>query len=146
MATIGEPEFHVEAFRAKRPKEYEKTWAQLVNKTDFTFEGLYDIVNTVFSRNNHDPSSVAYIAAYSQSQHEFMQSTISDLKNMIHEKEGAIEWLADELVKSENAVSYLIGIIKKVNENLYRYVNDRLSFTVKMGTPLNSYWTGYFWK
>ncbi|KJD42354.1 hypothetical protein [Paenibacillus terrae] len=129
MATIGQPEFHVEAYKTRRPKEYEKTWAQFVNKSDFTFEGLYDIVNTVFSQNNHDPSSVAYIAAYSKSQHDFMQNTISDLKFTIDEKEEAIKWLEDELVKSENAVSYLIGIIKKVNENLYRYINDRLSLT-----------------
>lgn len=128
MATIGQPEFHVEAFKAMRPKEYEKTWAQFVNKTDFTFDGLYDIVNTVFSQNNHDPSSVAYVVAYSQSQHEFMQNSIADLKKTIDEQELAIEDLENELVKSENAVSHLVGIIKKVNENLYRYVNERLDF------------------
>ncbi|WP_245850923.1 hypothetical protein [Paenibacillus herberti] len=128
MATIGVPEFHVEAFKAIRPKEYEMTWAQFVNKNDFTFEGLYDIVNAVFSQNNHDPSSVAYVVAYSQSQHDFLQSSIADLKNTIDEQELAIDELENELVRSENAVSYLVGIIKKVNENLYRYVNDRLGF------------------
>jgi hypothetical protein len=128
MATIGQPEFHVEAFRAKRPTEFD-LWAQFVHKNDFTFEGLYDIVNTVFSQNNHDPSSVAYVVAYSQSQHEFMQKSIADLQGTINEHEEAISQMEDELVRSENALSYLVGIIKKVNENLYRYVNDRLDFT-----------------
>ncbi|MFD2614680.1 hypothetical protein [Paenibacillus gansuensis] len=129
MATIGHPDFHVEAFKTRRPEEYEMTWAQFVNKNDFTFEGLYDIVNTVFSQNNHDPSSVAYVVAYSQSQHEFLQSSIADLKKTIDEQESAIEHLEDELVKSENAISYLVGIIKKVNENLFRYVNNRLDLS-----------------
>lgn len=124
MATIGQPEFHVEAFKAKRPAEF-ALWAQFINKNDFTFEGLYDIVNTVFSQNNDDPSSVAYVVAYSQSQHEFMQKSIADLQSTIEGQETVIARLEDELILSENAVTYLVGIIKKVNENLYRYVNDR---------------------
>ncbi|MFD1956467.1 hypothetical protein ACFSL6_20350 [Paenibacillus thailandensis] len=128
MATIGHSRFHVEAFKAKRPQEF-AIWAQFLNKNDFTFEGLYDIVNTVFSQNNHDPSSIAYVVAYSQSQHDFLQNSIVDLQNTIDENESVIELLEDELVKSENAITYLVGIIKKINENLYRYVNGRLDFT-----------------
>lgn len=128
MATIGQPEFHVEAFKAKRPTEF-AIWAQFVNKNDFTFEGLYDIVNTVFSQNEHDPSSVAYIVAYTQSQHDFLQKTITDLQSTIDVQEDAIAQLEDELVKSENVLTHLVGVIKKVNENLYRYVNDKLDFT-----------------
>lgn len=129
MASFGQPEFHVEALKAKRPIEYEKVWARFVNKNDFTFEGLYDIVNVLFSQNNLDPSNIAHVVAYSQGQHEFMQNSIADLKNTINEQEAAIEQLEDDLVKSENEVSHLIGIIKKVTENLFRYVNETLDFT-----------------
>jgi hypothetical protein len=128
MATIGDPNFHVEAFKIRRPSEF-AIWAQFVNKPDFTFEGLYDIVNTVFSQNNHDPSSISHVVAYSQGQHEFMQRIREEQKNTIIEQEEVIAQLEDDLVESENAVTYLVGIIKKVSENLYRYVNGRLEFS-----------------
>ncbi|TYP78253.1 hypothetical protein [Paenibacillus methanolicus] len=123
MATIGRPEFHVEAFKEMRPTEYEQTWAQFVHKNDFTFEGLYDIVNTVFSQNNHDPSSVAYVVAYSQSQHDYMQRTVEDLKRKIEEQQADMNSLNDLLVESDTSIADLVDLIKKINQNLYRYVN-----------------------
>lgn len=125
MATIGDPNFHVEAFKIKRPTEYQ-VWAQFVHKTDFTFEGLYDLVNSVFSQGNSD---IAYFVSYSQSQHDFMQKSIEELQTTIEEQKEAISGLEMDLVQSENAVSYLVEIIKKTNQNLYRFVNHRLDFT-----------------
>lgn len=127
MATIGLPEFHVEAFKAKRPKEYEKTWAQFVNKDQFTFEGLYDIVNTVFSQSSHDPDRIDYIIAYSQSQYDHMLQTVEDLKKRIDEQEEDISILEQLLVQSDNGVVYLVDLIKKINQTLYRSVNDCFS-------------------
>lgn len=129
MVTIGHEHFHIEAYKALRPNEYEKFLAQFINKSDFTFEGLYDLVNIVFSKNDHDPSNVDYIVAYSQSQLDFLRNTIEELKGTIDEQEKAIDTLESDLVESENAIYNLVGIIKKVNENLYRYVNDRLDYS-----------------
>lgn len=129
MATIGHSEFHIEAFKLKRPTEYEKVWALFLHKSDFTFEGLYDTVTTSFSRNNIDPSSVTHIVSYTQSQHEFMQKAINESQDAIREKDTFIEYLESELIEYENAITHLVGIIKKVNENLFRYVNDRLSLS-----------------
>lgn len=129
MATIGLPEFHIEALKSKRPTEYEKVWAPLLNKPDFTFEGLYDTVTMSFSRNNIDPSSVTHIIGYTQSQHEFLHQTINESQDAIQEKDELIDSLESELIEYENAITHLVGIIKKVNENLYRYVNGRLSFS-----------------
>ncbi|MBP3962517.1 hypothetical protein [Paenibacillus lignilyticus] len=129
MAAIGQPEFHVEAFKAKRPREYEQVWAPFVKKDDFTFEGLYNLVNAVFSQHDQDPSSVAYVVAYSQSQHDFMQTSIAELKSTITEQEAAIATLKDELVESDSAVYTLTKVLKAITENQYRYVNDALAFT-----------------
>ncbi|WP_256253226.1 hypothetical protein [Paenibacillus sp. UNC496MF] len=129
MATIGRREFHVEAFKAKRPQEFEQAWAPFVKKPDFTFDGLYNLVSVVFSQNDQDPSSVAYVVAYSQSQHDAMQSSITELKTTISEQEKAIATLEDELEESENAVYTLTKVLRSVTENQYRYVNDSLVFT-----------------
>jgi hypothetical protein len=125
MATIGQPVFHVEAFKAKRPTEYQ-LWAHFVNKNDFTFEGLYDLVNDDFSQGNND---IAYIVSYSQSQHDFMQRSIADLKKTIGDQKEAIAGLEATVLQSENSVTYLVEIIKITNQNLYRYVNQRLELS-----------------
>lgn len=129
MATIGRPEFHVEAFKAKRPLEFELVWAPLVKKQDFTFDGLYALVNAVFSRNERDPSGVAYVIAYSQSQHDAMQRSVEELKSSLAEREQVIALLQDEMIESDNAVYTLTKVLKAVTENQYRYVNDSLVFT-----------------
>lgn len=127
MATIGDARFHVEAFKAKRPTEY-KIWDTYIQKQDFKFEGLYDLVNSLFGRTG-DADKITHLVAYSQSQHDFMKSSMDDLRRTINAQEQAIESLEEELLLSENAVSYLVGIIKKINENLYRFVNGKFDLT-----------------
>lgn len=126
MATIGDARFHVEAMKAKRPKEYEKTWSHFVKKSDFTFNGLYEFVNATFSQHG-DPDAISHVVAYSQGQHEFMQTTIADLQTTIEMQASALEELESEISLSEKAISYLVGLIKKINTNLYRITNEKFT-------------------
>lgn len=128
MATIGHPQFHVEVYKARRRSEYLAVWAPVLNHR-ITFNGLYDMVNAVFSQAQGDPQNLTSLVSYTHGQHEFMQKTMSELKETIGKQEDAIESLNAQLISSENAVTYLIDLLKKVSENLYRFVNGRLDLS-----------------
>ena len=124
MATIGDERFHVEAFKAKRPTEY-AIWQQFVVKNDFTFNGLYQFVNIAFNQSG-DGGHIDRLVAYTEGQQEQLQQSVQVLSTTIENQKQAIGMLEEELELSENAISYLVGLIKKINENLYRLTNDKL--------------------
>jgi hypothetical protein len=125
MATIGDERFHVEAFKVKRPIEFRSIWSHFITKNDFTFDGLSDFVNIAFT-NQGDSGHVDRIVAFTQGQVDQFKQSISELRLTIDSQEEVISSMKLEVELSENAVSYLVGLLKKINENLYRLTNDKL--------------------
>ncbi len=124
MANMGDSQFHVEAFKVKRPSEY-LLWATFINKPGFTFGGLYDTYQTIVGSS----SSYDNLVAFTQGQHEFLQSTIQELQSSNDKYKAANRLLQREIEQIEKTVFYLIGILKQVNTNLYRFTNGKLKLS-----------------
>lgn len=124
MATIGTPYFHVGAFKLKRAAEYQ-IWHKFISKTDFNFKSLYDFVNLVFNHSSDD----SILLSLTEGRITEKQAEIIKLEEAIIGYEAVIASLQEDMRELENSIAHLVGMLKKVNENLYRLNNGRLSLT-----------------
>lgn len=115
MISIASEHFHLGALKAKRPKEYE-LWAPLINH-NATYSTLYDYVGLVFKADSDKSLREALGILNEQS-----------LQNRNEDYALEIEYLENEIVRHEKAISYLVGLIKDTNKSLYRFVNDCMNF------------------
>lgn len=125
MAIIGDPRFHVEAFKVKRPMEYEAIYSHFVENRDFTFNGLSKFVDAVF--HPRDSGHIDRVVVFAEGQIEEINKARDELKQTIESQKEVISTLEEDLELSENAVEHLVGLLKKINENLYRLINDKLA-------------------
>lgn len=125
MATLGSPEFHVEALKARRPVEY-AVWNTFIQKDHFTFNGLYDAFNTLLVPIKD--GSIESVLQYSIGREEVLEETIQELRDRIEELERSVDGLAEDIDNSENSISYLVNLLKAVNTNIYRLTNGILDF------------------
>ncbi|WP_313641724.1 hypothetical protein [Paenibacillus sp.] len=102
MATLGTPEFHVEALKARRPAEY-TVWSTFIQKDHFTFNGLYNAFNTLLVPIKD--GSIESVLQYSLGREEVLEDTIQDLRDRIEEYERTVDGLASELDNSDNSIS-----------------------------------------
>lgn len=118
MATIGHPNFHVGAFKAKRPSEY-KLWVPFLQKHNANFEGLLNFITPIFNPN--DGVDVKAVIEYAKGHVDAAQSEVAQYRS-------ARDYLQAEVDKHERAVGYLVDVIKAINKSLYRIVNDCMNF------------------
>ncbi|WP_127531211.1 hypothetical protein [Paenibacillus kobensis] len=124
MSVIGSPEFHVEVYKQKRPADY-AFWAHLVEKPDFTFNGLARIFDILITRTDAS-GHIDRLIGYSENQERILRESMETLLQKSKDQGEAIEYLEGELRTSDQTVTYLVGLIKKINENLYRLINGKL--------------------
>lgn len=137
MATLGTPEFHVEALKARRPAEY-TVWSTFIQKDHFTFNGLYDAFNTLLVPIKD--GSIESVLQYSIGREEVLEDTIQELRDQIEEYERTVDGLANELDNSDNSISYMVNLLTAVNTNLYRLTNDLLDFSdLRFVSPFTIY-------
>ncbi|SDO16894.1 hypothetical protein SAMN04487897_10982 [Paenibacillus sp. yr247] len=122
MVTMGSPQFHAGAFKAKRAKEYE-LWQHLFKHSNCNFSGLYDIFTEMLHQTKDD-HAVTSLIAYSQGREGRMEKEIEELKGMIQGLEETSEDIIEDLDRSTDAISYLVSVIKSVNLCLYRMANQ----------------------
>lgn len=118
MATMGDPHFHIGAFKAKRPQEY-KLWKPFLDKSGPTFGGLYDFMMPIFNPNNGD--DIRTVIEYTKGQVEAMQTEKDEILT-------TRAYLEREVGRYERAVGYLVDLVKSINKSLYRYANDCMNF------------------
>ncbi|AWP25230.1 MULTISPECIES: hypothetical protein [Paenibacillus] len=118
MATMGDPHFHIGAFKEKRPLEY-KLWKPFLDRNGPTFEGLYDFMIPIFNPNNgEDLKSVI----------EYTKGHVAAVQTEKDEYRTARDFLKSEVERYERAVGYLVDLVKAINKSLYRYANDCMNF------------------
>ncbi|MCU6793321.1 hypothetical protein OB236_14500 [Paenibacillus sp. WQ 127069] len=126
MATLGHPEFHVEALKATRPEEY-KLWSHFIQKDDFSFNGLASSVNSLLGPRTDNSIHT-------------LEAMIIDEKRQNKEHQIFIASLTSEVDKSDASINYLVSIITEINANLYRLTNDVLDFSdLRFVTPFTIY-------
>ncbi|MFD1130714.1 hypothetical protein [Paenibacillus sp. PDC88] len=118
MATMGNPHFHVGAFKAKRPSEY-KLWKPFLEKNGPTFEGLYHFITPILNPNNG--ADLNKVIDYARWHVESMQSEKDQYRD-------TRDYLQKEVIRYEKAVGYLVDLVKDINKSLYRYVNDCMNY------------------
>ncbi|MFE5321467.1 hypothetical protein ACFQ88_22415 [Paenibacillus sp. NPDC056579] len=137
MATLGHPEFHVEALKATRPDEY-KLWQHFIQKDDFTFNGLYTILNTLLVP--QPDNSINNVIQYSKAHEEQLLLTIQAQKERIEEFEQTINSIMVDVDIADNAIDYLVHLIADITTNLYRLTNNVLDFyDLRFITPFTIY-------
>ncbi|MFX3639864.1 MAG: hypothetical protein ACE3L7_14610 [Candidatus Pristimantibacillus sp.] len=118
MVVYSNPEFHVGAFKAKRPGDYQ-IWAPAIRLRE-NFNGLYDFVN-VLLYNPEMAAEIRSLLELAQEQKEEMRVTTD-----IFETER--KYLLEEIEKNERAVIYLVDMLKASTKSVYRIVNDCMNF------------------
>ncbi|MCW3793922.1 hypothetical protein OM416_20215 [Paenibacillus sp. LS1] len=118
MLSIASDEFHVGAYKAKRPNEY-LVWSPLTKGHNATYTGLYDVFTLI---------SNAQSGKELQEALKLVNDHAVNLKDSNDQFLAEREYFFDELEKQEQAISYLIGLIKDTNKTLYRMVNDCLDY------------------
>lgn len=137
MATLGSPEFHIEALKAKRPAEY-SLWNSMLQLDDFTFNDLYQVLNSYLIPVTDN--SVSSVLQYSMGREEALEETIQEQRERIEEYEKIAEGLVSDLEISDNSVTYLVNIITEINTNLYRLCNGVLDYhDLRFVTPFTIY-------
>jgi len=118
MATIGHSNFHIGAFKVKRPLEY-KIWAPFLHKQNANFEGLLNFITPIFNPNEGvDVRSVL----------EYTKGHVDTVQSEKEEYRSARDFLQAEVDKHEQVVGYLVDVIKSINKSLYRLANDCMNF------------------
>jgi hypothetical protein len=118
MASIGDPNFHIGAFKATRPKEY-AIWSPFFQKHNATFTGLHEYVNQ-----HLHPQSGAEIKAIL----EYTKGQTDALLTSKEEYRTERDYMIGEVERYEKAVGYLVDIIKAINKSLYRLTNNCMDF------------------
>ncbi|MEF2246433.1 hypothetical protein [Paenibacillus sp. IITD108] len=118
MVVMGHPNFHIGAFKAKRPTEY-KFWAPFLQKHTATFGGLLDFITPIFTPNNG--IDVKSVIEYTKGHLDAMQSEMEQLRS-------AQDYLQLEVEKYEQAVGYLVEMVKAINKSLFRLANDCMDY------------------
>ncbi|QQZ64594.1 hypothetical protein JI735_33630 (plasmid) [Paenibacillus sonchi] len=137
MATLGTPEFHIEALKAIRPSEY-NLWNSLLQLDDFTFNDLYEVLNSYLVPNTDH--SVTSVLQYSMGREEALEETIQEQRERIEEYERIVDGLVSDLELSETSITQLVTLITEVNTNLYRFSNGVLDFNdLRFVTPFTIY-------
>jgi hypothetical protein len=137
MATLGTAEFHVEALRATRPEEY-KLWQSFIQKDDFSFNGLYSVMNSLLG--HRSDNGISSVIQYSMGREEMLEDTIQELRERIEEYERTIDSIVSDADQSDNAINYLVNVITGINTNLYRLTNDVLEFgDLRLVSPFTIY-------
>lgn len=137
MATLGTPEFHVEALKAKRPAEY-KVWNPILQIHDFTFNDLYEVLNSYLIPQKD--TSVTSVLQYSIGREQALEETIQEQRERIEEYERIVEGLVSDLDISDSSITYLVNLITEVNTNLYRLSNGVLDYhDLRFVTPFTIY-------
>lgn len=118
MTTIGHVNFHIGAFKTKRPIEY-KLWATFLYKQNANFEGLLNFITPIFNPNE----GVAVKSVI-----EYTKGHVDAIRSENEQFRSARDFLQAEVDKHEQAIGYLIDLIKAINKSLYRLVNDCMNF------------------
>lgn len=137
MATLGAPEFHIEALKSKRPTEY-NLWNSLLQLGDFTFNDLYEVLNSYLVPNTDN--SVTSVLQYSMGRETALEETIQEQRERIEEYERIVDGLVSDLELSETSITHLVSLITEVNTNLYRLTNGVLDYhDLRFVTPFTIY-------
>jgi hypothetical protein len=107
MATIGHHDFHIGAFKAKRPEEY-KIWYPIIKQEQGSLTGLYDIFTQLLHpQTNHE---IIALLEYTKGQTDQLKTA-----NDIYEQER--EYLISQIEDYEKAVIYLVDLLKATNKS-----------------------------
>jgi hypothetical protein len=129
--------FMSKTLKATRPEEY-KLWLSLIQKDDFSFDGLYTFFNALLVPQGH--GAITSVLQYSKGRVESLEETIKKLRERIVEYELTVEGLSSDIDKSDTAISYLVNLLADVNSNLYRLTNNLLDFNdLRFVTPFTVY-------
>lgn len=130
MTRLGSPEFHLGAFKEKKPADF-KLWSTLLNRDDFTFNGLYDYIGSVFSQDREHAESVEAVTNYfrgiTEQQRNDYRETAERYELKIAEYHNVVGILDEDIERLETAIEYLVSLIKNVNVCLYRQSNEVLT-------------------
>ncbi|WP_336775137.1 hypothetical protein [Paenibacillus sp. MMO-58] len=120
MASINDPRFHVEAFIARKPAEYQRFWSLFVNAPDFKFKTL--VANLESLLKVSPTGDLSQLAVFAQTQ---IDEITRKQERQLEASKEVISVLQNDISSYEEAIVYLIGLLKKINENLYRYINEQ---------------------
>lgn len=120
MTSIASENFHVGAFKAKKPKEY-ALWASF-RHSGATFNGLYALMTPLLIDSPKTEVSIDQILNYAKGQQDFLQANIDTYKE-------ERTFLLDEIEKNEKYVLYLIDLLKSINTAIYRIANGVMNFS-----------------
>ncbi|MFB5268211.1 hypothetical protein ACE41H_15700 [Paenibacillus enshidis] len=137
MATIHDPAFHLGALEALRPKEYE-FWERFIgfDYAGFSFNGLYDALAS-----NMTDAALSHVAGIAKGSIQTLQDVIEAQESDIEVYKASISVYEGEISEYEKAVSHLVKLLKSVNTNVYRLVNQRLSLhDLDFILPFTIYW------
>lgn len=116
MASMGNPEFHIGAFKAKRKKEYQM-WSPFFQNHNATFGGLYSFVTPLLTSSRDNIDSVVSLA----------QLQVNSAQDTAERFRSDRDFLQSEVLRYENAVGYLVELVKVINKSLYRLVNGLMN-------------------